>query len=141
MTDTETEICEAFSEVLHSQWEVEEFERLMTDAPEPEFAKELRAALKSAGINAYVRRFHRLRHSSLTNVAAAGSNPIASMTKAGHSSMSTTRINLHLAGQVFRPEADALEQRLLGGRTFCPSEATSDDVASPDTAVQAVSVA
>jgi hypothetical protein len=40
------------------------------------------------------------------------------MTKAGHSSMQTTRIYLHLAGQVFRDEAAALEERLLGGRTF-----------------------
>lgn len=40
--------------------------------------------------------------------------PIALMTKAGHSDMKTTRIYLHLAGTVFRNEAVALEQRLLG---------------------------
>jgi hypothetical protein len=36
------------------------------------------------------------------------------MTKAGHSSMTTTKRYLHLAGVVFRDEADALERRLLG---------------------------
>jgi integrase len=85
-----------------------------------------------------VRPFHDLRHSSLRNEAAAGSNPIALMTKAGHSSMQTTRIYLRLAGQVFRDEADALEQRLLGGRTFYPSEPTSPDVTASDVAANAV---
>ena len=36
------------------------------------------------------------------------------MTKAGHADMKTTRTYLHLAGTVFRDEADRLEQRLLG---------------------------
>lgn len=36
------------------------------------------------------------------------------MAKAGHRSMSTTKTYLHLAGVVFRDEADALERRLLG---------------------------
>jgi hypothetical protein len=49
---------------------------------------------------------------ALTNEAAAGSSPIALMTKAGHSDMKTTRIYLHLAGTVFRDEAEALERRL-----------------------------
>ena len=44
-----------------------------------------------------------------------GSSPIAVMTKAGHANMSTTKRYLHLAGVVFRDEADALERRLLGG--------------------------
>ena len=78
------------------------------------FAAELRAALKTAGITDYVRPFHDLRHSSLTNGAAAGEQPIALMARAGHRSMSTTKQYLHLAGVVFREEADALERRLLG---------------------------
>jgi hypothetical protein len=37
------------------------------------------------------------------------------MAKAGHRSMSsTTKTYLHLAGVVFREDADALERRLLG---------------------------
>ena len=57
--------------------------------------------------------FHDLRHSSLTNGAAAGEQPIALMARAGHRSMSTTKGYLHLAGVVFLDEADALERRLL----------------------------
>jgi integrase/recombinase XerD len=78
------------------------------------FAEQFRAALKVAGITEYVRPFHDLRHTALTNEAAAGSSPIALMAKAGHSDMKTTRIYLHLAGTVFRDEAEALERRLLG---------------------------
>ena len=36
------------------------------------------------------------------------------MAKAGHSSMTTTKRYLHLAGVVFHDEAEALERRLLG---------------------------
>jgi hypothetical protein len=35
------------------------------------------------------------------------------MTKAGHSNMKTTQAYLHLAGTVFRGEAESLERRLL----------------------------
>jgi hypothetical protein len=40
------------------------------------------------------------------------------MTRAGHSNMATTRTYLHLAGTVFREEAERLENRLLGGGTL-----------------------
>jgi integrase len=69
-----------------------------------------------AGVTGYVRAFHDLRHTAITNDAAAGANPVALMTKAGHSSMATTRTYLHLAGTVFRDEANALESRMLGTR-------------------------
>jgi hypothetical protein len=36
------------------------------------------------------------------------------MAKAGHSDMKTTQIYLHLAGTVFRDEAEALERRFFG---------------------------
>ena len=55
------------------------------------------------------------------NGAAGGETPIALMTRAGHRSMDTTKIYLRLAGVVFRDEANALEEQLLGsgvGRTF-----------------------
>jgi site-specific recombinase XerD len=78
------------------------------------FAEQFRAALAKAEISEYVRPFHDLRHTALTNEAASGSSPIALMSKAGHSDMKTTRIYLHLAGTVFRDEAEALERRLLG---------------------------
>jgi hypothetical protein len=43
---------------------------------------------------------------------ASGSSPDALMTKAGYSNMETTLIYLHLAGIVFRDEAEALKRRL-----------------------------
>lgn len=96
------------------------------------FAEKFRAALKSAGITDHLRPFHDLRHASLTNGAAANEPPIALMTRAGHRSMATTQQYLHLAGVVFRDEAESLERRLLGGRTFYPSEVTSPDIGSQE---------
>lgn len=78
------------------------------------FQAQFNAALKAAGIDDYVRPFHDLRHTGITNDAAAGANPIALMTKAGHSNMKTTQTYLHVAGVVFRDEAAKLEARLLG---------------------------
>ena len=78
------------------------------------FREAFRAALTVAGVEKKLRPFHDLRHTSLTNDAASGSSPFAVMTKAGHSDMRTTKRYLHLAGVVFRDEADALERRLLG---------------------------
>ncbi|MDH4103426.1 MAG: hypothetical protein OEW52_09865 [Thermoleophilia bacterium] len=66
--------------------------------------------------------FHDLRHTAITNDAAAGENPVALMTKAGHADMGTTRIYMHLAGVVFRDEADRLEARLLGESNLVPHE-------------------
>jgi hypothetical protein len=101
---------------LHPQWYADEF--------------------RAAGITDYIRPFHAARHASLTNGAAAGEAPIALMARAGHRSMSTTKGYLHLAGVVFRDEADALERRLLG-RTFYPSELISDDLSEPEASEQA----
>lgn len=97
------------------------------------YTERFRAALKAAGITDYIRPFHDARHASLTNGAAAGETPIALMTRAGHRSMSTTKGYLHLAGVVFRDEARALEQRLLGGSGPRESE---QDVRLPGVAVR-----
>jgi integrase len=78
------------------------------------FKDALTAALTAAGVDKRPRPFHDLRHTAITNDAAAGSSPIAVMSKAGHANMATTKRYLHLAGVVFRDEADALERRLLG---------------------------
>ena len=77
------------------------------------FVEALRAALAAAGVEKRPRAFHDLRHTAITNDAAAGSSPIAVMAKAGHANMATTQLYLHLAGVVFRDEAAALERRLL----------------------------
>jgi len=81
-----------------------------------------------------MRPFHDLRHTAITNDAAAGSNPIAVMSKAGHASMSTTQRYLYLTQVVFRDEAERLEDRLLGGTKLYPSEVTSADLTSSDIA-------
>jgi len=47
------------------------------------FAKQFRAALAEAGIHDYVRPFHDLRHTSITNEAAAGSSRSRSWPKRG----------------------------------------------------------
>jgi integrase len=98
------------------------------------FKEALTAALAAAGVEKQPRAFHDLRHTAITNDAAAGSSPIAVMTKAGHANMATTKRYLHLAGVVFRDEADALERRL--GLSTEPStrpsapQPTSQDAAS-----------
>jgi integrase len=70
-------------------------------------------ALAAAGITDRI-RLHDLRHAALTNLAATGASPIAVMATAGHRSMQTTKQYLHLAGVMFRDDADALSRRLLG---------------------------
>jgi hypothetical protein len=92
------------------------------------------AACKAAGIDDRMRPFHDARHTAITNDAASGSSPFAVMTKAGHSDMRTTKTYLHLAGTVFRDEAQALENRLLGGTKLYPSELTSDDLSESEPA-------
>ena len=104
------------------------------------YARKFRTALKRAGITDYIRPFHDARHASLTNGAAGGETPIALMARAGHRSMDTTKLYLHLAGVVFRDEANALEERLLGlgvGRNFYQPGLTSDDLTEPEPAEQA----
>jgi integrase len=95
-----------------------------------------RVALAEAGIDDHVRAFHDLRHASLTNGAAAGESPIALMTRAEHTNMSTTKRYLHLAGTVFRDEAERLEQRLLGASvsTQLSTHLSAPEPTSPDPA-------
>jgi len=104
------------------------------------FAEKLAEALMAAGIPEKMRPFHDLRHTAITNDAASGASPIAVMTKAGHRSMSTTKTYLHLAGVVFRDEAESLERRLFGaGTTLYRSESTSPDLSEPKPLEQAPS--
>ena len=50
------------------------------------FREHLDAALAAAEVDGHV-RIHDLRHTALTNMAAAGASPIAVMATAGHRSM------------------------------------------------------
>jgi integrase len=91
------------------------------------YAQQFRKALKAAGITDYVRPFHDARHGALTNMAATSPSPIALMATAGHRNMATTNRYLHLAGVVFRAEAEALAARY----NFV---LTSENVSEPETA-------
>jgi integrase len=94
------------------------------------FAKALRRAYKAAGMTfpEGMRAMHDLRVTMVTNDALAGANPVALMTKAGHTNMATTKRYLRLAGIVFPDEAAALEARMLGTE---PSTASSTRLAEP----------
>jgi integrase len=61
-----------------------------------------------------MRPFHDLRHSSITNAAAAGTPLAALMARAGHSDFKTTQGYTDPAGDTFREEADRLRQGLWG---------------------------
>jgi hypothetical protein len=43
--------------------------------------------------------------------------PAALMARAGHSDFATTQIYIDLAGETFRPEAERLEERVLGHKS------------------------
>jgi integrase len=100
------------------------------------FGDEFEAARKRAGVDGYMRPMHDLRHTCLTNYAVSG-DPIKLMTMAGHTNMATTKKYLHLAGEAFPTEAEALEKRYGGGTlypTVYPSERTSEHLTAPETA-------
>jgi integrase len=103
------------------------------------FREALALALAAAGVEGHVRAFHDLRHSAITHDAASGSSAIAVMAKAGHRNMATTKTYLHLAGVVFRDEAERLEARLLGpvesSTDAAESDPTSDDLTGSETPV------
>jgi integrase len=71
-------------------------------------------AMKRAGVDLKIRPHHGSRHSQVTQSAASGMDPFALMTRSGHSSMQTTMGYVHLAGALYRDEAEALEARLYG---------------------------
>lgn len=74
------------------------------------------------------------RHKAGVRLTPSHPRQLAVMTKAGHADMGTTKRYMHLAGVVFRDEADALERRL--GLSTEPStrpgapQPTSDEVAA-----------
>jgi integrase len=78
------------------------------------YATTLRAVLKPVGIDRPIRPFHDLRHTAITNDAAAGNSPVAIMKHAGHTDFKTTQRYIDLAGITFREEAERAELRLLG---------------------------
>jgi integrase len=81
------------------------------------YATTLRLALKRAEITDYVRPFHDGRHTSITNSAAGGMEPMKMMKRAGHADLSTTMIYVNLAGETFPEAAELLEERLFGQKS------------------------
>ena len=77
------------------------------------YAKTLKAALKKAKINRKIRPFHDYRHTAITHEAASGNAPAAIQARAGHADFSTTQRYIHLAGVVFREEAERAEARIF----------------------------
>lgn len=72
------------------------------------------------------RRLHDARHAALTGMAANGSSPVAIQHVAGHASMATTQKYLHLAGTVFREDAERLEARQLSTGLSAPQRTSHD---------------
>jgi integrase len=69
-----------------------------------------------------MRPFHDGRHTALTNAAVAGNAPAAIQARAGHADFSTAQRYIDLAGVAFRDEAQAAEDRVLGGAAPVPAE-------------------
>jgi hypothetical protein len=74
-------------------------------------------------------------------MAAAGTAPEALMSRAGHSSYSTTRRYIDLAGVRFREEADRLENRLWGSNGTNSRYQEGDSLPTEDAAEAAIPLA
>lgn len=74
-----------------------------------------RAALKAAGIEKPFRVWHGLRHTALTETAAAGIPSMFVQAKAGHAQGSTTERYLHASRTAFPDAAELAEARLFVG--------------------------
>jgi integrase len=73
-------------------------------------------AREQAGVP-YLRPFHGLRHSSITNAAATGMDVWELRTRAGHSTVQITERYVHLAKVEFDNDGgDALEARMTGAK-------------------------
>ena len=83
------------------------------------YAGTFRAVLAKANVRGDIRPFHDMRHTSITNAAAAGTPPAALMARAGHSDFKTTQGYIDLAGETFREEADRLEERVFASLSRC----------------------
>jgi hypothetical protein len=73
-----------------------------------------KAALKRAKVDKPLRPFPRDPALGVTNDAASGMDPMALMTRAGHSSYKTTQGYIHLAGELFPQEIEQAAARKFG---------------------------
>ena len=75
-----------------------------------------RKALRKAGITDAFRPWHGLRHTALTQTAAAGVPPMFVQAKAGHAQGSTTERYLHAARTSYPDAAELAEARVFGAQ-------------------------
>jgi integrase len=74
-----------------------------------------RKALKAAGISKPFRPWHGLRHTALTETAAAGVPATFVQAKAGHAQGSTTERYLHAQKTAYPDAAELAEARIFAG--------------------------
>ena len=74
-----------------------------------------RKAFAAAAIDKRFRPWHGLRHTALTETAAAGVPAMFVQSKAGHAQGSTTERYLHASKTAFPDAAELAEGRLFGG--------------------------
>jgi integrase len=77
-----------------------------------------RKALDRAGIDPSFRPWHGLRHTALTETAAAGVPAMFVQAKAGHAQGSTTERYLHAARTSYPNAAELAEARLFGSEVL-----------------------
>jgi integrase len=85
------------------------------DADEPDSGEGSRKALARAAVRPGFRPWHGLRHSCLTETAAAGVPAMFVQAKAGHAQGSTTERYLHANRTAYPDGAELAEARLFGG--------------------------
>jgi integrase len=81
------------------------------------FGSRVRLALDRAGVEKHVREYHDLRHSAITNWAAAGIQPMAMKKMAGHANFATTQQYIDLAEVIFGDEVSKLSDWYAGSST------------------------
>ncbi len=103
------------------------------------FGSRVKLALDRAGIEKHVREYHDLRHTGITNAAAAGMSPLVIQRTAGHSNFATTQRYIDLAGVVFSDEIALLSDWYAGSGTKSGYENGSGEAESRSgSAIEAV---
>ena len=108
---------EQFMESLHRAPESIVFSHRAIGTPlDPsKLGKYARQALSRGGVDDAFRPWHGLRHTALTETAAAGVPAMFVQAKAGHAQGSTTERYLHAARTSYPDAAELAEARLFGG--------------------------
>jgi len=107
---------EQFTESLHRAPEsiVFSHQALGTPLDPSKLGRYARKALALAGVDEAFRPWHGLRHTALTETAAAGVPAMFVQAKAGHAQGSTTERYLHAARTSYPDAAELAERRVFG---------------------------